>query len=674
MRKLPYGYRLLLRRIIWPALALLWIKIFYPTENSTPNFYLYADGLQYFLAKLALLIVVFYWFVHVLDLAEKATAPRTISSVFNVVGGIIALGIVIALGRECFFLGKRAYLSINETDYDLDMWWYILKREWKEPVRILIINAGIPFAIAFLPAEILMKIQHLRENRTFRQIFSEGRGGSARWASTPTYQRHEAKASQVNSKIILGRSLFDDDPERRIVGIGDDAHLITIGMTGSGKSTTVLLPNLAMYGGSAIILDPKGELAMATFQCRSSKYWLKEQTISERVTHHHRTGRSFVLDPFGETQDLPRNNYNLLSEVDINSDRVRELLSAISDGCVTPEGEDNKHFEEMAKYFIEGIIAHVLSRYPEEYHNLPFVFDLVHGIDRDLKVADPTRFNELLYVMMKNDAAGGLPQQVAAKILEMGDREKGSVLSTIARSLKWIGDPAMRKHLETADFKFSELNTVAYVGPDQAYHNATSVYIVLPDGLMKEQMRWLRCLISVSLTLIKNVKEKPSIPTLFVMDEFPRLGGKIEAIAEGFGILRGYGIKLWAFVQDIGQLQEDYPERWSSMTANSTVQVFGVNDLETAEWVSETVGSAIQRRKEGRIKKKVIHEAVYPLLTPNEVIMKLGKTENRQLVRTAEGFPMRLERCSYKPLELGKHGFYELAPGALKGCFTDWRD
>ena len=532
--------------------------------------------------------------------------------------------------------------------------------DYKIIVTNLLWGALVPFLIARLPTYFIEFKEVVQENNWYRQLFKEGKGGSARWAGIGTYKKHFTTIYATDAiddgitqnRIIFGKSLLEDDPLRRTVSDLDDAHLLTVGMTGSGKSTTVLYPNIAMYNGSMIILDPKGELANATYARRG------KIRGSDDYVKNLKNGKAYVLDPFGETSNLPTVNYNPLQRIDLEDSRAGEYLSAISDACVLPEkGDGSTHFVENAKNLIEAVIVHVLSKYPTENHNLPFAYDLIHGIDADLGVADPTQFQTLLYVMMKNNAMGGLPQSVASTILGMGEREKGSVLSTVTRSLKWISDPAMRKHLQgESGVRFDQFPFQSR-GSGSAGGAIKTAYVVLPDGMMAAQMRWLRMIISVSLTAMKNVTYKVSKPTLFVMDEFPRLGGKIEAVSEGYGILRGYNIKLWAFIQDIGQLKKDYPDRWSSMTANSTVQVFGVNDTETAKWVAEKLGGTMIRRTEKRRddsvvnKKKVVHEAAYNLLTPSEVSTMLGKGANRQIVFPNDGFPMRLERLAFKPLK-----------------------
>lgn len=656
---LPYGYKWLIEITLSFLVAMFFIWAApLPGDETFIRLQRYDYGaLVFLLAGLVKYIIWSNFLEKILMLIKQKYGRSYFGGVVNAFfEGSILLFLIYA-GWNIFPHAKEIYTTVAAETNSLK---YILSSVWRgdksDIIRFGIVGVALPFACYYLPVVIMQELQKIKENRAYRQTFKEGRGGSSQWAGEPTLARFQAGAYIDNKKILLGRSLFEDDPLTRVIGIDDDAHMITVGMTGSGKSTTVLLPNLATYAGSAIVLDPKGELANKTYYCRSSEQTLRWDEIQSPVSKHLINGKCYVLDPFVETKGLPLNCYNLLSEIDIDSDRVRELLSAISDGCVTPEKGDNVHFEELAKHFIEGMIAHVLSWYPKENHNLPFVFDVINGIDADLKVADPTKFNELLYEMLKDDAAGGLPQQIASKILEMGDREKGSVLSTVTRSLKWVGDPAMRKHLVKSDLSFSRLNY-------------TTVYLVLPDGLIKEQMRWLRSLISLSLNLIKNSQGKIDIPTLFILDEFPRLGGKIDIIAEGFGILRGYGIKLWAFLQDIGQLQKDYPDRWTSMLANSTVQVFGVNDMRTAQWVSNMLGEGMSKTKD---KNNTVHQSINPLLTANEVMIKFGKTENCQFVKPAEGFPMRLERCSYKPLNIGRHGFQEFERNALKGCFEDW--
>ncbi|MEZ4938752.1 MAG: type IV secretory system conjugative DNA transfer family protein [Crocinitomicaceae bacterium] len=197
-----------------------------------------------------------------------------------------------------------------------------------------------------------------------------------------------------------------------------------------------------------------------------------------------------------------------------------------------------------------------------------------------------------------------------------------------------------------------------------------TIYIILPSDLLNAQMRWVRVLMGVFLVDEKKQQESSNLPSLFMIDEFGQLGGSIDAITKGFPILRGFGIKLWLFVQSIPQLKDAFGDRWADIISGSTVQVFGVNDPETADWVSNRLGVRInptKEKKNWRSRPRVVSERVDSLLTPDEVEDILGKGNNLQIVFPTQGRPMRLERLTYKPLP----GFNPV-PFDMEGFFEDW--
>src|ERR1700730_14000873 len=81
----------------------------------------------------------------------------------------------------------------------------------------------------------------------------------------------------VPGQIILGKFAG------RFLGHLDDRPQITIAGARAGKTSTILEPNLYLYPGSMLVLDPKGELA-GTARLRRAL----------RNSVH-------VLDPFGQS-------------------------------------------------------------------------------------------------------------------------------------------------------------------------------------------------------------------------------------------------------------------------------------------------------------------------------------------------------------------------------------
>lgn len=517
----------------------------------------------------------------------------------------------------------------------------------------------------------------------FRRLFVLGYGGSSRWAHELEYDKQSGsiksdsrKEGKSADKVFLGRTLFDDDPDPRLIFNKDDVHLVTMGMTGSGKSTTSLYTNLALYTGSVFVYDPKGQLPNQTYRRRlaSDINAMLSSSQSNCTNVHLNGGRCHLLDPFGDSDpDLPHNRYNPLLEIDIASENYMDLVRAVADGCVVATGNEKEpHWNEWAKNMIEALIVHVLSYYPEKDHNLPFILDLFTGsaafyyeVPSDESGIKIDRFNELLIDMKTNDAGGGLPKQVATRIMQMGDTEKGSILSTTYRGLKWAGDPAMRRHLIASDF---------LAGTVESYPR--TVYYVLNSDRLSSQVQWIRVLTSVFLIQEKkNYKRyRPVTPTLFILDEYAQLGGRIDAVSSGFPILRDYSIKLWVIFQNLGQIKEAFGKSWSDVLSASTTQIFGVNDTETAEWVSKKLGVRNNRRtkrKKWYLRGELVSERIDQLMTPDEVTTELGKESPLQIIFPTHGRPMRLERLTYKPLNLSYSHICPV-PFSLKGHFKDW--
>ena len=111
------------------------------------------------------------------------------------------------------------------------------------------------------------------------------------------------------------------------------------------------------------------------------------------------------------------------------------------------------------------------------------------------------------------------------------------------------------------------------------------------------------------------------------------------------------------------------------MLGSSTVQLFGIEDIETAEWVSKNLGESLHKKKEKHGKQKIIKESIKPLLTPSEVIDKFSKYKNRQVIFPLGYKPMRLERLAYKDgIKLGSNNISKVSIEGrdLSGCFDDY--
>lgn len=427
--------------------------------------------------------------------------------------------------------------------------------------------------------------------------------GSARFAN-----RKELKKLQQDDGLLIGRNPHTG----RLLHYDGPAHLITLAPTRAGKGVGTVIPNLLAAERSVLVIDPKGENARIAGEAR------------------RRFGTVHVLDPF-EVSGHPSAAYNPLDRLTPDSLDLGEDAASLTEALVMdPPGQVTEaHWNEEAKAILGGLIMFCVCHEDRDRRSLATV--------REYLTLPPEKLRALLELMQDSDAAGGLIARAANRFLGKADREAASVLSNAQRHTHFLDSPRIAKCLARSDFAFSDLR-----------HRITSVFLVLPPNRMDAYSRWLRLLVSQALqdiardaealtgtTGAQSASQRLGTPTLFLLDEFAALG-RLEAVERAMGLMAGYGLQLWPILQDMSQLKDLYGERAGTFIANAGVQqVFGVNDFETAKWLSqmigqETAGFQTDSFKPGDGPSFSNNLTGRDLLTPDE-IMQLPP--DRQLLR-----------------------------------------
>jgi len=362
------------------------------------------------------------------------------------------------------------------------------------------------------------------------------------------------------------------DDQGREVGYGDDRHAVTVAGSRAGKGRTVIIPNLFRWPGSCVVTDPKGENASVTALHRSK-----------------RSGHEVaVLDPC-RTADVPeslRVSFNPLDLIDAQDDDAIDLAAAIGDAVMVGSGDGKDvHWNESARQVFEAVLLHVAATEEGPQRSLarvrqllilgdPNHADILTRIARaEDKDAEPvTPFAALWSAMTNSEAENEAVRDVIAgaanSVLEMGDNERGSVLSTARRNSKFIDSPWMRRCLEGGQ-QSRRLDIDAL----KAAKDGLSVYLCLPARFIPTHARFLRLVLNLMLFRMETQGLSQSAcghPVLFILDEFAALG-RMEAIEKAAGLMAGFGVKLWPFLQDLGQLKRHYKEAWETFLGNAGV-------------------------------------------------------------------------------------------------------
>ncbi len=424
----------------------------------------------------------------------------------------------------------------------------------------------------------------------------------------------------------------------RTVGWRDDRHVLTVAGSRAGKGVSLIIPNLLLYHGSVLAIDPKGELAAITCRARCQM-----------------GQRCFVLDPFGANQRYRSASFNPLDELDVHSPMIVDDASQIADALIVGNEKD-RYWTDSARRLLKILILYVLTKKEAKpgYANLVSVRKLLMLSDEDLHAEalrlDKTPEETLLITMAGeiNAFDGVIAGEAEAfySLYKNGAREYGSIVSAARTQTEFLDSPMLRDILRRSDFRLADLK-----------RGKATVYLCLPAGRMASHASWLRVMINLALLAFEREPGKPDIPILLLLDEFPVLG-HMRSIEAAAGQIAGFGVKLWTVLQDLGQIKRLYKESWETFVGNAGVLTFfGNTDLTTLRYVSQKLGqigmnvehaarnSAPQLAGGANPIQEQLQQS--PLLLPHEVEQRLARETERMLVMAAGRKPLILLRAIY---------------------------
>jgi len=413
------------------------------------------------------------------------------------------------------------------------------------------------------------------------------------------------------------------------IGVADDRHILTVAGSRSGKGVSAIVPNLLSYQGSILAIDPKAELASMTAKFR-------KETLKQNV---------FVLDPFNKATNCAaewRAEYNPLDILSLeDSSSFVEDAGLIADAIIIPDEHGDSHWDETAKNILEGLIIHVATH--TSYHgrrNLKTVYQLAMNIMRDSSIRK---------TMEKNRIFSDVVKEAASTFFEKEEKERNGVLSTLRRHVRFLGYSSISSVLGKSSFDLDKIKS-----------EPTTIYLCLPAMRLGTCSRWFRLFVNLVLSRMEETAKKPKVPVLLCLDEFAALG-HMKSIEDAAGQIAGFGCRLWPILQDLGQLETLYKDRWQTFMANAGVlQFFGNSDMKTLEWISNRLGETTVRessqkdltltsREQSDESGLTFTTKQHSLLTPEEISRYFSRDDpmQRQLVFVAGKSPIVLQRVCY---------------------------
>lgn len=419
----------------------------------------------------------------------------------------------------------------------------------------------------------------------------------------------------------------------RALGVLDNRHIVTIAGSRSGKTRTLLMPNLREYPGSIVVIDPKGELARTTAKFRKA--------MGQRVIR---------LDPFGVGSGTPSEQYNPFDDLSRSSAANLPADAAQLANAIIIQSGKESHWTDSARNLLIGLIL------------------LTHASDGGASIrkirailTDPVRLLAAWRAMAASDAYDGrlmgIGRSFLAKAEGSGDGQEGfdnrelqSILSTAQEQTRPLDDVT---HIsDRSDVSFDDFARVP-----------TTVYLILPALRIATHARWLRLVIYQLLSCLERSpvpvdQANRQFPLRLVLEEFASLG-HMDALETAAGYIAGFGVQLWTVLQDLTQIQTHYPKSWETFLGNAgVINAFNIVDATTTRYFSSLLGNttilearqahlSTQSMRGGSPGFEASPRAV-PLLEPAEIARYFARETGRQLVLVPGLSPIFMQRL---PLE-----------------------
>jgi len=448
----------------------------------------------------------------------------------------------------------------------------------------------------------------------FSSLVSTG----ARWATEDDIATEDVYATTpVRNSITIGYFPRSDKP----VYYNGAESLVTIGGPGSGKSSSIVIPNLVNYPGSAVVLDPKGELWNETARWRERHFG-----PVYRFAPTDPNGQTHRFNPFDHISQTPQEAALQCEEVIYQlmpannslkepywENRARDLVWALATVTAIRRGKADRTFENVAKLA-----------------SVPLLDEDDSDINKIIKAfrAAGTKHNINNLSSIASSVEGAL-----------GEGQRLETIMDVARSNLGIFTKNQKVATATSasDWHPNQLRT----------RPGTTVYLTFFFNELQALAPLVRVILfqhlNVLLRQLIDPKKDPVIT--FFLDEMPTLG-RFDVINTLQNVGRGSGLRLWMFAQYLGQLSDTFGAQLAGgMVGSARTRMYLQPDDETARELSKALGDT----------RNIFTGESEPLVRPEALTGR--EFADKTIVTTRSGTPMLLsQKPTYRvdPNKLGR--------------------
>ena len=384
-----------------------------------------------------------------------------------------------------------------------------------------------------------------------------------------------------------------------------NANIITLGVTGSGKSQGLGYRNVLNMTGSAIITDLSGEYYQHT------SGYLAKQGANIQVLNFTDLAQSSRFNPLLRLKNHQEKYFAAQS--------IAQRLHSANDPLWTDRASE-----------LLFLVIHALGEYSQRpgcqaYNTLGNVLWVISNL-----LSHPNDVSRFFDDALAHDPFSFARYQ---SILSQDEKILSSIVTTAEASLSLFTDPDVRTLTASDNI---------CLDPQIMREKKTITYLIVPENLTGYYGLLINLFYSaffneVFRTDLANIEGHP---ITLMMDEFPAMG-KINNFAMTATTIRKYNICLHMLFQSWSQLEAVYGkvDAESILEGGVGTKIFLPGHwLKTAKWLEESLGyTTVYDSKYGGVAQHTVRE---PLLSADQIRM----LDNEQtIILTGNKKPMTLK-------------------------------
>ncbi|WPX08210.1 VirD4-like conjugal transfer protein, CD1115 family [Anaerocellum danielii] len=382
-----------------------------------------------------------------------------------------------------------------------------------------------------------------------------GTYGTADWMSH-NEARKVFKFGYNNKGILLGKVRGE-----HVILPADtkyNKHIAIFGAPGTGKSRTFARPNIikiAQMGQSMIITDPKGELF------EDMAVWLERQGYDVKALNLVNIECSDRWNPLDAVAD------------DMDASVFADVVIRNTQTGMKKAGGD-PFWDRAELNLLKALVLYIKETRPPEEQNLGELYKLLATTNM--------AGLQSMFMGIPNDRASKMAYNIFAQASE---QVRTGVIIGLGTRLQVFQNKLVQKMTEVSDIDLEapKRRKVAYFCIISDTHRAFSFLSSLFFSFL-----------FIKLVNLHDTTVDPEIKArevYFLLDEFPNIG-EIPEFQEKIATIRSRRLHCSVIFQSLGQLAKIYPLDWENIIGCCDTKYFlGANDLKTAEYVSELLGT-----------------------------------------------------------------------------------